>query len=86
MTTQGTLVLFKVSSVWSLFCISAQQFSVIYLSESEVEGLTEDLAAKIPEAFIGWIYPDQCFQQEANWLHDLGDDQVCSHRHIDLLI
>lgn len=68
-----------------LLC-GAQQFSVIYLSESEVEGLTEDLAAKIPEAFVGWIHPDQCFQQEANWLHHLGDDQVCRHRHIDLLI
>lgn len=79
-------MLFKVSSVWSLCCISAQQFSIIYLSESEVEGLTEDLAAKIPEAFVGWIHPDQCFQQEANWLHDLGDDQVCRHRHIHLFI
>lgn len=59
---------------------------ILYLSEFEVEGLTEGLAAKIPEAFVWWIHPDQRFQQEANWLHDLRDDQVYRHRHVDLLI
>lgn len=68
---------------WCRFCEGCAGW---YLSELEVEGLTEGFAAEVPEAFIRWIYPDQSFQQEANRLHHLGDDQVHCHCHVDLLI
>ncbi|TNN33984.1 hypothetical protein EYF80_055850 [Liparis tanakae] len=57
-----------------------------YLSECEVEALAEGLAAEVPEAFVGWIDPDQRLQQEPDRLHHLGDHQVHRHRHVDLLI
>lgn len=57
-----------------------------YLSEFEVEGLTEGLAAEVPEAFIWWIYSDKSFQQKSNWLYHLSDNQVHCHGHVDLLI
>lgn len=66
--------------------IKAVAVAIQYLFEFEIKVLTEGLAAEIPETFIWWIYPDQRFQQEADWLHYLGDYQVHGHRHVDLLI
>lgn len=63
-----------------------QSFWQRYLSEFEVESLTEGLSAEVPEAFIRWVDPGETFQQEANRLHHFCHYEVHCHGHVDLLI